>query len=331
MNPQLRIDSFTALGKHWQQNTEAWQAIKEKAAITNGWFEPAFIEIAVNNIIEHFLQPQILEKFCSQYSVLPETSTKKVGIVLAGNIPLVGFHDLLCAGLSGQRFVLKLSSKDDILIKYAVEFLWNYNAEWPQIIGISEMLKACDAYIATGSNNSARYFEQYFEKYPSIIRKNKTSVAILNGKETKEQLLALADDIHLYFGLGCRNVTKIFVPADYNFEALLASFEKYKFFGNHHKYKNNYDYQLAIYLLNNKYYMTNGATLLVENEFIFSAISVLHFEFYTDLQTTQTTLQNHPDLQCIVGEGFEPFGAAQTPIITQFADGVDTMQFLCKL
>ena len=194
------------------------------------------------------------------------------------------------------------------------------------------MLKGCDAYIATGSNNSARYFDYYFSKYPHIIRRNRTSVAILTGYESAAELDKLADDVNLYYGLGCRNVTKIYVPENYDFVPLLASFKKYIDFADHNKYKNNYDYQLAILLLNNKYYMTNGAILLVENEAFFSAISQLHYEFYTgDPATISAGLQNNRDIQCVIGNGYINFGQAQSPGLADFADGVDTMGFLLGL
>jgi hypothetical protein len=193
------------------------------------------------------------------------------------------------------------------------------------------MLKGCDVYIATGSNNSARYFEQYFAKYPSIIRRNRTSVAILTGKESTADLDKLSDDVHLYFGLGCRNVTKIFVPKEYDFVPLLRSFDKYNYFRDHNKYKNNYDYQLSIALMNNIYYMTNESTLLIESEEIFSAISQLNYSFYEDDEKVKATLSENADVQCIIGTGNIAFGQAQQPGLFDYADGVDTMQFLLTL
>jgi hypothetical protein len=191
-------------------------------------------------------------------------------------------------------------------------------------------LKGCDAYIATGSNNSARYFEQYFSKYPSIIRKNRTSIAILDGTETNEKLEKLSDDIHVFFGLGCRNVTKIYVPENYDFFPLLQSFYQYKYFSDHHKYKNNYDYNLSIQLMNSRYYMTNESTLLVENDSFFSPISQLNYGFYSDKETLVGNLKNHQEIQCIVGLDI-PFGMAQQPGLNDYADGIDTLDFLINL
>lgn len=192
------------------------------------------------------------------------------------------------------------------------------------------MLKGCDAYIATGSNNSAVYFDYYFSKYPSIIRKNRTSVAILNGSETVDELEKLSDDIHSFFGLGCRNVTKIFVPEEYDFVPLLQSFHKYKYFADHHKYKNNYDYNLSLQLMNNRFYMTNEATLLVENVSVFSPISQLNYSFYTKKDELLNSLRTSKEIQCIAGLDL-PLGKAQKPGIMDYADRVDTIQFLLTL
>ena len=198
-------------------------------------------------------------------------------------------------------------------------------------ISIAEMLKGCDAYIATGSNNSGRYFEKYFANYPNIIRKNRTSAAILSGDESQNELERLADDIHLYFGLGCRNVTKIFVPENYNFVPLLKAFDKYKYFGDHHKYKNNFDYQLSVTLLNNVYYMTNDSTLLIENDGIFSPISQLHYQHYRQEQKPEEVLKKSDEVQCVVSKNEVKFGTTQQPELFSYADGVDTMQFLLGL
>jgi len=192
------------------------------------------------------------------------------------------------------------------------------------------MLKGCDAYIATGSNNSARYFEYYFSKYPGIIRKNRTSVAVLTGGEKGDELEKLSDDVHAYFGLGCRNVTKVYVPRGYDFVPLLESFHRYKYFADHNKYKNNYDYYLSIQIMNNRFYMTNGSTLLIEDESIFSPISQLNYGFYENREGLIETLKFNQEIQCIAGLDI-PFGEAQRPALMDYADGVDTMQFLLTL
>jgi hypothetical protein len=208
-------------------------------------------------------------------------------------------------------------------------------AEWDEevneLISFAEMLKNCDAYIATGSNNSAGYFEYYFGKFPHIIRRNRTSAAILTGNESTQDLLNLSDDVYLYFGLGCRNVTKIYVPKNYDFVPLLNAFRKYNYLADHHKYKNNYDYNLALHLLNKKYYMSNDSILLVEEARLFSPISQLNYEFYEDKTETLASLNGNEDLQCRVGHGFIPFGQSQLPAVDAYADGKDTLAFLSKL
>ncbi len=331
MNLQNRIELLVELSKYFKENGEEWQAVKAKAAIHNGWFIPQFIDLAMENIVSAFLEKEKLQQWAAHYHLDDNIGGKNIGLVMAGNIPLVGFHDLLCVFISGHRQTIKLSSKDDVLLKHIVEKLVEWDITVQHYISFAEMLKGCDAYIATGSNNSARYFEQYFSRYPHIIRRNRTAVAVLTGKETAGELNSLSDDIHLYFGLGCRNVTKLFVPSGYDFVPLLKAFDRYKYFGDHHKYKNNYDYQLSIALLNNVFYMTNGSVLLLENTAIFSAISVLNYSFYEDREALIATLKKDEDIQCIVGQGEIPFGQAQSPRLMDYADGVDTMQFLLAL
>jgi Acyl-CoA reductase (LuxC) len=330
MNLQMRIALATQLGEYILTGSPEWEEAKHKASLINPWFTPEFIDIAARNIALNFLDKQKLESWTSSYKIR-EVSPKKIGIVMAGNIPLVGFHDLLCVFISGHKAIIKPSSKDETLIKHLIQKL----AEWDETINeqvfFAEMLKGCDAYIATGSNNSARYFEYYFKKYPSIIRRNRTSVAVLDSSETAAELERLADDVHLYFGMGCRNVTKIFVPKDYDFIPLLTSFKKYDRFKDHHKYKNNYDYYLALHILNGKFYMANESILLLENSSIFSPISQLNYEFYTDKNVVMENLRSLEYLQCAIGHDHLPFGQAQIPSLTDYADGIDTINFLINL
>lgn len=332
MNLQHRIDLLVQLGQYILSDNENWLAAKEKAGYENGWFTEEFVLSATQNIANEFLQKDVLENWSKKYSVESGfTNPKKIGIVMAGNIPLVGFHDFLCVFISGNIAVMKSSSKDNVLIKHLVEKIIEWNADAANYLLFAEMLKDCDAYIATGSNNSSRYFEYYFAKYPHIIRKNRTSVAILTGKETTEELEKLADDVYYYFGLGCRNVTKIYVPVDYNFVPLIEAFNKYQHLADHHKYKNNYDYNLALHMLNKVYYMTNGSILLIEDKNLFSPISQLNYEFYTSEEEVTNSLKNNPELQCITGKNHISFGAAQCPSVNDYADGVDTMSFLTSL
>jgi len=331
MNLQKRIDLLVQLAKYLEENGEEWQDVKNRAAAQNGWFIPGFIDLSVKNIISSFLDESKLQDWTRHYHLDDNVGGRNVGLVMAGNIPLVGFHDFLCIFISGHRQTIKLSSKDNILLKHMAQKLNEWEESFSGLVSFSEMLKGCDAYIATGSNNSALYFNQYFSKYPNIIRRNRTSVAVLTGSETEEELNGLSDDVHLYFGLGCRNTTKIFVPEGYDFVPLLAAFDKYKYLADHNKYKNNYDYQLSIALLNNVYYMTNGTTLLIENDAIFSAISQLHYSFYNNPEKLLAELKQDPDIQCIAGYGGTRPGQAQSPGLMDYADGVDTMQFLLTL
>jgi hypothetical protein len=331
MHIDERIGLLIKLGDYMNGNDEAWQATQYKAFSDNNWFVPEFVTLSISNIAQQFLQHEVLKKLAAEYNIPAHAEhPKKVGIVMAGNIPLVGFHDVVCTFISGHRAILKPSSKDKALIEHLIKKMVEWNNKAALYLQISELLKGCDAYIATGGNNTGRYFEYYFRNYPTIIRKSRTSVAVLTGSETSYELERLADDVHQYFGLGCRNVTQLHVPKEYDFVPLLEAFRKYDWFSNHNKYKNNYDYNLAIHLLNNKYYMTNGSVLLVESEAPFAPISQLHYQYYEDLKKVENSLLNNDSIQCVVGRGM-PFGAAQCPSLTDFADGVDTMAFLKKL
>jgi hypothetical protein len=329
MKLQDRVEIMIRLGAFLKGNDASWMAAKQKAAAVNPWFTEAFIDHACTNIVEQFLQPGKLREWIDFYHLDDNIHPKTVGLVMAGNIPLVGFHDFLCVFIAGHRQKIKLSSKDEILFKEILRFLqvtFPATKEW---ITIADQLKGCDAYIATGSNNSSRYFEQYFAKYPHIIRKNRTSVAVLSGEEKAEDLEALADDVHLYYGLGCRNITKIYVPEGYDFSKLLQAFEKYAYFNESQRYKNNFDYQLSIILLNRQPYMTNGTTLLIESSSPHSPISVLHYSFYKPGETVPK--ESVDELQCVAGPRNAVQGTLQTPFLFDYADGVDTMEFLLSI
>lgn len=336
MTLQQRIDAFVKLKEYFNSGNTNWQSIRFRAERENTWFTEEFINVAIQNICNYFLDEKLLTEWTNSYNIATEnTNPKRVGLVMAGNIPLVGFHDLLCILITGNIAVIKPSSKDSVLIKYVTKSLQEINNQFNDLILIQDQLKNCDAYIATGSNNSGRYFEYYFGKYPNIIRKNRTSVGVLTGNETTDELKLLVDDIMLYFGLGCRNVSKLMVPENYNFEQLIALFEKYGHLGDNAKLKNNYDYNLSLVLLNHQFYMTfGGVILLVEKEEIFSSISQLNYEFYKTSENIdfKELIKNRPDeIQCIVGTNYIPFGHAQKPQLTDYADGVDTLAFLTSL
>ena len=331
MNLAQRLDSLVELGEYLRSDDSSWQTARQQAHLENPWFTPEFIDLAAKVIAER-LQKDSLMQWIAPYRLPQQNpSPRNVGLVMAGNIPLVGFHDLLCVFISGHRLTIKPSARDNVLIRRLVEQLGVYDTAVAPLITFADRLNGCDAFIATGSNNSARYFEYYFSKYPHIIRRNRTSVAILTGRESEHELIALADDVYQYFGLGCRNVTKIVVPAKYDFIPLLKAFEKYNYLADHFKYKNNYDYHLTLLILNKRHYMTNGSILLDENPSLFSSISVLHYEYYPQGTDPIPALTTNPDIQCIVGQGYIPFGRAQRPGLADYADSVDTLRFLCGL
>ncbi|BFG70088.1 acyl-CoA reductase [Sediminibacterium sp. KACHI17] len=329
---QERIQLLARLGEYMLNKDEEWTAIQARAYRENAWFIPEFIEKAVTQIATRFLQPELLLKWANQYDIQDQPSqVRNVGIVMAGNIPLVGFHDFLSVFVSGHSMTIKTSSKDEFLIKHLIKKLYEWENTIQNQVSFAEQLKGCDAYIATGSNNSGRYFDYYFGKYPNIIRRNRTSVAILDGTETKEELDLLTDDIQLYFGLGCRNITQLYVPEGYDFVPLLDQLRKYAYLIDYHKYKHNYDYHLALLIMGNKYYMNNDSIILTENNSPFSPVSQVHYRYYTDKKQLENQLSNDQDIQCVVGHGQIPFGQAQFPGLTDYADGVDTMAFLKSL
>jgi hypothetical protein len=329
---QERIGLLSRLGEYIQANSPEWEAAKERAYRENQWFVPEFIEKASQQIAEQFLDVQKVLAWANRYQIPASSEApKQVGIVMAGNIPLVGFHDFLCVFVSGHISVIKPSSKDSILIKHLIGKLYEWDIRIQNWISFAEQLKGLDAYIATGSNNSSRYFDYYFGKYPHIIRKNRTSVAILDGSESPEMLSLLADDVLQYFGLGCRNVTQVYIPENYDFEPLLFALKKYPEFIDYHKYKHNFDYHLALLIMGGKYYMNNDLVVLTENSSPFSPVSQLHYANYQDKQKLVAQLQKDETIQCIVGKDLIPFGSAQTPGLSDYADGVDTMEFLTAL
>jgi hypothetical protein len=330
MNITQRVQNLLKVKEYLLANTNEWQQVKQEASYKNSWFTPQFIHISVDNIITHFLDKEKLLQWLGNYNV-KENSNKTIGLVMAGNIPLVGFHDFLCCFLSGHNLLIKASSRDEVLIKHIVEKMIEFDEAIKSKVTFAEMLKNCDAYIATGSNNSSRYFNLYFSKFPNMIRRNRTSVAVLEGNETFEDLQLLAQDIQLYFGQGCRNVTHLFVPKNYNFELLINALKKFDYFLDLHKYKHNYDYQLAMLMMNSKMYMTDGSVLLAENDSVFSAISCVHYSYYEEEAALLKKLNENNDIQCIVGKKYIPFGQAQSPSLYQYADGIDTMNFLCNL
>ena len=307
-----------------------------QAKILNGWFTEENVRSSFSAWGESLTEEK-LNIWLGSYDLSITTKSKSVGIIMAGNIPLVGFHDFLTTVLSGHKAVIKLASDDSLLMPLILEVLTTIDPEFSNYFEIVDRLISVDAVIATGSNNSARYFEHYFGKYPHIIRKNRTSLAVLTGEETKEDLEKLGRDMFLYFGLGCRNVSKIYLPKNFDINRIFEAIYPYNELANHNKYANNYDYNKAIYLLNKEPLLENGFVLFREAKEINSPVAVMLYERYADLKELKQTINAmRSEIQCVVTNaesilGAVPFGKAQHPDLWDYADGVDTMEFLLSL
>ncbi|UZR96248.1 acyl-CoA reductase [Chondrinema litorale] len=341
MGLEDRINAFVLLGKEIdellkKQDENEFQEICFRAYNQNTWFTKESVEFAFRGI-SNYLKESEIKNWARGYK-FSEEAPKVIGTVMAGNIPMVGFHDLMAILISGNKVKAKLSTLDQYLIKFLASKLINIDSRFENYIEFSEMLKNVDALIATGSDNSARYFEYYFRNVPHLIRRNRTSCAVLKGDETKEDLEALATDITTYFGLGCRNVSKLFVPENYSFnELLLVLEENGKLIAQNHKYANNYDYNKSIYLVNRVPHLDNGYMIFREDISLFSPISVIHFEYYREVDFLEERLKRDVNnIQCIVSanayfKNSIPFGDAQLPSVSDYADGVDTLEFLQKI
>lgn len=301
----------------------------------NGWFTVEQVVTAVQSWA-YALTEENVTTWSSKYN-LEREPLKRVGMILAGNIPLVGFHDLLSVLLSGNKAVVKMSSNDQKLLPFLVQYLIAVEPRFADRVEFVEgRLERFDAVIATGSNNTARYFEFYFSKYPHIIRKNRNSIAVLNGKESEEELIALGKDIFTYFGLGCRSVSKLYVPKGYNFDAFFNGMYHFKELIEYEKYSNNYDYNKAVFLMSEFKLLDNGFLTIKEDTGYASPISSVFYEYYDDLSVLNAHLVEEKNkLQCIVSNGLVEdsiaFGETQAPQLWEYADGVDTVDFLLKL
>lgn len=334
-NISKKIAPFVQLGQLLQTNVI--DDAVQNAYRHNHWFTPEFVRTSLQSIAQEYLKEENLVVWLQKYDN-SNPNPQKVGVVMAGNIPAVGFHDLLCVLLSGHHIIAKLSTDDRALLLFLIEKLIDLEPELASRITIAERLNAADAYIATGSDNTARYFEYYFSKKPHLIRRNRTSVGIINGNETTEELTALGQDILQYFCLGCRNVAKVFVPEGYDFSTFYEAIEpKHDDYVNHHKYFNNYEYNKSVYLVNREPHLDNGFLLLRKSEALVSPISVLFYENYSSNAQLDTFISNTQDkIQCIVSQNgwypnSLPFGKAQMPALSDYADGIDTMSFLTNL
>jgi hypothetical protein len=307
--------------------------------IQNNWFTEENVKKALEAIGDSLEQHAFVEWLSVYIRDLDNKAPKKVAVIMAGNVPMVGFHDMLCVLLSGHKFTGKLSSEDKVLLPFIAKILVHIEPRYAENIEFTDgPLKGMDAVIATGSNNSARYFDYYFGKYPNIIRKNRNSVAVLTGKEKPEELVQLGNDVFRYFGLGCRNVSKLFVPKGYNFNAFYEAIFDQKEIVNNNKYANNYDYNKTVYLMSNDLSLLDNNFLLLKQDSSYSSpIGALFYEYYDSLPALNKRLEaDHEQIQCIVAgdpgiKNAIPFGMAQCPKLSDYADGVDTMRFLSKL
>ncbi|WP_103863937.1 acyl-CoA reductase [Aquimarina sp. I32.4] len=347
-----RIKAFSELGKFLNQfkntgyekvsrilaNDDFFDKMTNKitsAVHHNGWFTEENVIFSIQQWSNALTQNNLTE-WLSSYTI-KEVEPKTVGIIMAGNIPLVGFHDFLCVLISGHHVIVKQSSNDNQLLPFLASYLIAIEPRFEKsIVFSSEKFKNFDAIIATGSNNTARYFEYYFGKVPNIIRKNRNSIAILTGTESKEQLNALGEDIFRYYGLGCRSVSKLMVPTSYNFDSFFEAIYPYHDIINGAKYANNYDYNKAVYLMSNYKLLENGFLMLKEDTNYASPIATVFYETYDSIDVLNLKIQSDKDkIQCIVGSSLSSenieFGQTQQPSLSDYADGIDIIQFLAKI
>lgn len=355
MTINQRKDKFVELGKFLSQfkadgivkeeaiehNDPFFDLMQEKifnAVHYNGWFTKENILFSLEQWSAALTQNN-LDKWLDSYNLEPSRA-KSVGVIMAGNIPLVGFHDLLCVLISGHRIQIKQSSNDQSLLPVITSYLMSIAPQWKDAIEFvgkdDAKLKDFDAVIATGSNNTARYFEYYFKAKPAIIRKNRNSVAVLTGKESSEELSLLGEDIFRYYGLGCRNVSKLYVPKGYDFDTFFKAIYPWNSIINENKYANNYDYNKAVYLMSEFNLLDNGFLMLKEDEKFGSPIATVFYQTYEDLSHLKDLLlQQKEAIQCVVGKGVMQgevaFGQTQHPELWQYADDVDTLKFLSEL
>lgn len=341
MNVSARREAFVAAGafirRHFQGERltaeeplhSALDEVIAAAHVRNNWFIPRFTNTAVSRIGE-MLTAEGIDALMAGRSA---PTRRTVAIICAGNVPMVGFHDIMCTVLAGHRALIRLSSDDDVLLPFFLRLLVHYEPGLePQIAFAAGKLTAFDAVIATGSDNTASHFHYYFGKYPHIIRKNRTSVAVLDGTETEAELHRLGEDIFLYFGLGCRNVSKLLVPRDYTFDAFFPAMMDYSFVTDNKKYGNNYDYHRALYLFGKHPFLDNNFMIVKEDAALHAPVSVVYYERFASASAVEEYLSAHTnELQCKVGRGYTGFGYSQRPVITDFADHVDTISFLVNL
>ena len=334
MNLKERISLFSTLGnlianKDNPTINTSFDSIKT----SNPWFSEENISLSISSVSK-MLDEEALINWTSKYDFKSKSTKSKVFIIMAGNLPLVGFHDFLSVLISGNIAVVKLSSKDNILPKILIEIMISIDSRIADFINIVDNIidLNIDAVIATGSDNSSKYFNYYFKGFKSIIRKNRRSVAILDGSESVNQLESLAVDVFSYFGLGCRSVSKIYIPTDYDLNKLFKSFFKYNSIINHLKYANNYDYNKTIYLMNKEKLLDNGFVIFKEDKSIQSPVATIFYEYYNSREDLNNYINLNRNLfQCIVSNFDIPFGQSQFPKLTDYADQKDTIEFLLSI
>lgn len=329
-----RIEGFAKLGD-WLDDSDVRTKLAITAGIKNNWFTAENTELALKSI-RKWLTPAALETWVSNYQFNADKSAgKTVGLVMAGNIPLVGFHDILSVLISGHKLRIKMSSQDNYLPEALLNRLIDIDPRWKEMISIQDQMNGIDAIIATGSNNTTRYFEYYFRNIPALLRKNRSSVAILTGNESDGMLKDLGADLFTYFGLGCRNVSHLFLPKNYDLNLLIGNLIDYHSLIDHHKYANCYIYQRALLLVDQQKFTDSGYCIFIESEKLASPVSVINFSYYDHIASVEETIKkSRESIQCVVGRGFPeaiPFGTAQQPDLNDYADGVDTLAFLGKL
>ena len=336
MTIERRIQAFVKLGSflsNFESKNGNFNHRIEDVIVSsnmhNGWFTEQNIRNSFRSIAS-LLSKKKLDLWTKRYTL---RGGKKIAIIMAGNIPLVGFHDLLSVLISGHSALIKMSSDDNRLLPIIMDELLKIEPSFSdKIYFAKDKMENFDAVIATGSDNSARYFDCYFGKYPHIIRKTRNSVAILEGNETEQELEALAKDIFKYFGLGCRSVSKVFLPKNYDLNSLFQAFYPHRDVIENKKYANNYDYHKAIYMMGGHQFTENGFLIMKEEASLKSPVSVLHYEFYDSLDSVHSLVaENQENIQCVVGKGFTSFGSAQCPDLEDYADGINTLQFLEKI
>ncbi len=330
------IIALQKLSEFMANPSDAFKNVAQSAQHHNAWFTEAEVNKALLSLSK-MLNTQDLDTWFEQININP--STKKVGLILAGNIPLVGFHDVLCVLATGNIALIKMSSADDKLLPALLKQLVAFEPELATHINYVERLKDFDAIIATGSNNTSRYFDYYFGKVPNIIRKNRNSIAVLSGEETTTDLENLGHDIFDYFGLGCRNVSKVYVPENYDMKNFFEPIEQYQKIIDHFKYNNNYDYNKSIYLVNGVKHLDNGFILVKEDENFGSPLAVLFYEEYNTIEQIEAKLNEQDEqIQCVVSnlplkinKEKVGFGDSQNPKLWDYADNVNTIDFLQSL